>query len=112
MRGVGTGVGDGVGDGLAVGDAVGEAEGDALGDPLPRTGEADPEAPPEAPLDGIGLPVGELQPATTRAARAKAWEVPRAPRRRGMSRQTTPGGCRWLARQSSHRMGYGCVQDR
>lgn len=85
VRGVGTGVGDGVGDGLAVGVgdglAVGDAVGDAADDPLPEVGEADPGVVPDAPLDGLGLPVGELQPASRRAAMAKARKVPRAARR-------------------------------
>ena len=94
---------------MAVGDAVGEAVGNALGGPLSKGGEADPEAAPDAPLDALGLPVGELlQPTSTRAVRATAVKGRRAPRARDIPRQTTPDACRWLDRQSSGQMGYGC----
>jgi hypothetical protein len=69
MRGVGTGVGEGVADGLAVGVAVGVAVGLLVGDAVGETlsgGEA------EAEVAALGLPVGVLQPAITRAASAMA----------------------------------------
>ncbi len=82
MRGVGTGVGEGVADGLAVGDAIGEGL---------SVCQLEPEA--EAEVTALGLPVGELQAASTMTERRVAVRGPRGPRTERMSVPAYPG---WL----------------
>lgn len=111
MRGVGTGVGTRVGVGVAVGTGVGDAVGGALLSSSDDGTATEPEADDDAEAEAVGLPVGEAQAASVSTASSVAARRPCGPRVEGISTQTTPEGRRWLRRQSSCRMGYGCAPD-
>jgi hypothetical protein len=84
--GVTTGLGDAVGDGLAVGETLGEAP----ADPSDGPAEVEEDAPADEVDEGLGLPVGELQAARTRAASRVATRPRIGSRVARISPQTTP----------------------